>query len=121
MTQINQRTSLPLGRIAIGAATFAAPELIGSLFGFQPGADGAAAFMARLFGIRDVALGIGTLLSSGEAQDLWWRLGILCDAGDAATGWLAIRDGAPKRGPVMTMAVALGAVGAGLSAARSPA
>jgi hypothetical protein len=120
MTQ-NPRTSLPLGRIAIGAATFAAPEVLGGMFGFQPGADGAASFMARLFGVRDVALGLGTLLSSGEAQDLWWRLGILCDAGDAATGWLAVRAGAPKRGPVMTMAVALAAVGVGIGAARSTA
>lgn len=121
MTQIDPRTSLPLGRIGIGAATFAAPELVGSLFGFQTGADGAAAFMARLFAVRDVALGIGTLLSSGSAQDLWWRLGIACDAGDAATGWLAIRSGVPKRGPALTMAVALAAVGAGLGAARSTA
>lgn len=119
MTAINPK-HLPLGRIAIGAATYAAPDLVGTVFGFKPAEDQVGAFMGRLFGVRDLALGIGTLASKGEAQALWWRLGILCDAADAATGVLAYQTaGAPKRGAVMTIAVALGAVGLGFVGARS--
>lgn len=119
MTAINPK-QLPFGRIAIGAATYAAPDLVGTVFGFKPSEDQAAAFMARLFGVRDVALGIGTLASKGEAQAMWWRLGMLCDAADAATGLLAFQSpGAPKRAAVMTMAVALGALGIGFAGARA--
>jgi hypothetical protein len=120
MSAINPK-HLPLGRIAVGASTFVAPELIGSLLGFKPSEDQAGAYMARLFGVRDLALGVGTLASSGEAQALWWRLGIVCDLADAANGYLSMQRGAPKRGAIATVALALGAVGLGILGTRSSA
>jgi hypothetical protein len=75
--------------------------------------------MGRLFGIRDLVLGLGVLTSQGETQKQWWRLGVLCDVADAAAGVLGIRAGAPKRGHIMATVTALGAVGLGVQALRA--
>ena len=46
-------------RAAIGAAAWLMPRLSGRLFGLDPDANPQAAYLGRLFGVRDVALGIG--------------------------------------------------------------
>ena len=43
----------------------------------DPESNPQASYMGRLFGIRDVALAAGTLNSTGEARNLWLRLGRL--------------------------------------------
>jgi hypothetical protein len=119
MAQLNPTTSLPLLRIAAGAGAYAFPDLTGKVLGLKLKDNHDAVFLGRLFGARDVLLGLGTLASTGEAKKLWWRLGIIADVADAGAGILGVRAGAPKRGHIMSTAAALGAVGLGISALGS--
>lgn len=114
--------ALPFIRMAIGAGAWALPQLTGPLFGFQSMDNQESVYFGRLFGVRDVILGVGLLSTEGDAQRLWWRLGIVCDAADAAAGVLGFRADAPKRAMVLSTATAASAVAmgvAGLRAARS--
>jgi hypothetical protein len=109
---------LPALRIAIGGGAYAFPKLTGVIFGFDT-SNQETTYMARLFGVRDVVLGVGVLASSGEARKFWWRLGILADAADAGAGVLGLKSGAPKRAMIMSTATALLAIGLGVAAAGS--
>ena len=107
-------------RVAIGAGAWAAPNTTGKLFGLDPGNNPQAAFLARLFGVRDVALGVGTTATTGSSRRMWWQLGIACDLLDAAAAALAARNGTvPKAAAVMAGATALAAVGLGVAALAS--
>ncbi len=81
------------GRMLFGVAFFAAPRPSMRAVGLAPDDNPQALHWARIFGIRDAALGLGLLGSRGDARRLWWRLGMLCDAGDAAAGVLSWRRG----------------------------
>jgi hypothetical protein len=101
--------SLSLARIAIGAAAYAAPEL--SLRAMMLDSTHAeTTLFVRLFGVRDLALGVATLLAKPQHKPAMLGLGMLVDAGDAGAGYLALRSGAVK--PAVGMAIA----GAGASA-----
>src|SRR3954470_14376292 len=98
-------------RAQIGASAWLAPNLTGKLFGLDPKSNPQAAFLARLFGARDLALAAGTLGSSGEARTQWLRLGLACDAADAAAAFLAARNGTvPKHAAILAGGTALAAV-----------
>ena len=56
------------------------------------GRDPSAAYWARLFGIRDMALAAGLALSRGEDRRRWRALAIVSDAGDAFAGEMAARE-----------------------------
>jgi hypothetical protein len=86
-------TVLRVLRINIGAGAWIAPRLAGRLFGLDAIANPQLAYVGRLFGVRDVALGVGLQLSSGQSRRLWLQLGILCDAADSVAGILAGRKG----------------------------
>jgi hypothetical protein len=116
MPQITPQQALPAIRLAIGAGAYAFPDLTGTIFGFNIKGNHEAVFMGRLFGVRDVALGVGVLAAKGDDKRLWWQLGILCDVADAAAGILGLKAGAPKRGNIMATATALSAVGIGIAA-----
>jgi hypothetical protein len=116
---INPQQALPAVRLAIGAGAYAFPDLTGKIFGFDMKDNHEAVFMGRLFGVRDLVLGIGVLSSSGEAQAHWWRLGIFCDIADAAAGLMGVKAGAPKRGHILATVTALGAAGLGVAALKS--
>jgi hypothetical protein len=112
--------SLAGARIAIGASAWLAPNLSGRLFGLDPKGNPQASFLGRLFGARDLALGIGTLTSEGEARRLWLRLGVLCDTLDFFAAWLGARSGAlPKHAAALSGTAALGAAGMGVAALAS--
>ena len=104
------------GRLLFGVAFFTAPRTSMRAVGL-PGAP-AAAHWGRVFGIRDVALGLGLLATRGDARRVWWRLGMLCDLGDAVAGVVSWRRGelAPGAG---SLALFSGSalVGVGLGAA----
>jgi hypothetical protein len=87
--------------------------------GMDPYSNPQAAYMARLFGIRDLTLGIGLLSARGDARRLWWRVGILCDLADAVGGLLSARQGElPSHPRLLAPAfAAAGAVGASLGTA----
>jgi hypothetical protein len=116
---MNPKQALPGLRIAIGGGAFLAPYLTAKIFGLDATDNNEAVFLARLFGIRDVALGIGQMSSSGEGGQLWWQLGVICDLGDAWAALLGLRAGLPKRGGIMSAATALAAAGMGIAAMNS--
>ncbi|HTX45330.1 MAG TPA: hypothetical protein VMD48_03585 [Solirubrobacteraceae bacterium] len=118
---MNPKQALPAVRFAIGAGAFAAPVLTGKAFGLSTKDNHEAVFLGRLFGIRDLALGIGQTLSSGEGNALWWQLGIVCDFGDAIAAFKMFKAGGPKVASVLAGATALSAVGLGIAALSAPA
>ena len=112
---MNPVIGLSLGRIAVGAAAVANPELAARTFQLDPVSNPQLPYVTRLFGIRELAFGLATLMSSGRARTGIVGLGILVDAADGATGYLAMQDGTVSRKTAMTlMAPAAGAVLSGL-------
>lgn len=105
---------LSLGRIAIGVGSIASPSLSAKVFGLSPEANPQMAFMTRMFGVREIALGSLTLLARGRARRTMVLAGMAVDGGDAATGVIAL---ARKEVPLLSagglIVVALGAVGSG--------
>jgi hypothetical protein len=114
-------------RVVIGLAALVAPRLASKLFGLDAEANPQAPYLARLFGVRDIALGIGALTSSGEARKKWVTLGIGVDATDAVSATLAGKDGsvsgftATKLAAPAVAAVALGVFASGGADAEAPA
>lgn len=104
-------------RMAIGTSAWATPRLAGKAFGLDSDGNPQSPYLARLFGIRDLALGVGALTTSGEARRQWLMLGMVCDAADAAAGVMAGRAGyLPKLPTVLVTGVALVAAGMGAAA-----
>lgn len=115
--QIIQR--LVITRTAIGLGAWLAPRLSGRLFGLDPAANPQAPYLGRLFGVRDVALGVGLSASSGADRRQWLQVGVACDLADAAAGILAGRAGElPKRATVLVTGTALLAAAMGVAAIR---
>ncbi|MCW3067157.1 MAG: hypothetical protein JWN32_4329 [Solirubrobacterales bacterium] len=106
-------------RAAIGVGAWAAPDTTGKLFGLDPVGNPQASYLARLFGVRDIALAAGTLGTDGASRKLWLQLGIACDVADAAAGVLARRKGVlPAWSAVLVTATAVGAAVTGVLALR---
>ncbi len=104
-------------RSAIGVGSWVAPRLTGKLFGLDIAANPQAPYLARLFGVRDAALGYGLVTSEGAQLDLWLRIGIACDVADAAAGVLAGRAGElPKFSAVLVTGTAVFAASLGVAA-----
>src|SRR3954463_7368215 len=99
-------------RVAIGTSAWATPRLAGKAFGLDSDSNPQSPYLARLFGIRDLALGVGTLTSTGESQRRSLAPGPPCDAAHAAAGVPAGRAGyLPKIPPVLVTGTALVAAG----------
>jgi hypothetical protein len=104
-------------RMAIGTSAWATPRMAGKAFGLDADANPQSPYLARLFGVRDLALGIGALTTKGDSRRHWLMLGMLCDAADAAAGMLAGRAGyLPKVPTALVTGTALVAVGLGAAA-----
>lgn len=106
--------NLAVLRLVIGIGAWVLPGFAGRLFGLDPAGNPQAPYLSRLFGVRDIALGLGTLQSSGEARQRWLQLGVLCDAADTAAAELGRRAGylsAPTALLLGTPAVAATALG----------
>lgn len=103
-------------RIAIGSSAWAAPNRTAALFGLDPKSNPQASYLARLFGVRDVALAVGAMRSTGPSRRLAGQLLVLCDVFDAGAALLAGRNGTlPTRAALMGGATALGAAGLGVA------
>ena len=114
---MNPVIGLSLGRIAVGAVALANPEATAKLFQLDPTTNPQVPYMTRLFGSREVALGLITLLSRGKAQRGVIGVGVLVDAADAATGYLAMQDGSVTRKTALALVVpAVGAAASGVLA-----
>jgi hypothetical protein len=120
MPALNPSTTLPALRVAIGGGAWAAPGVTGKAFGFKNiGSNHEALYMARLFGVRDIALGAGALAAKGPSSRLWWQLGVVCDLADAAAGVISFRSGGPKVPAVLSTITALAATGLGIAVLAS--
>jgi hypothetical protein len=79
--------------MSIGLASWTTPRLAGRLFGLDAGANPQSPYLARLFGVRDVALAWGALSTDGEARRQWLVAGLACDTADALAGIAGGRGG----------------------------
>lgn len=119
MGQLSHITSLAVTRLAVGGSAFFTPRLAGRVFGLDVEANPQAPYLARLFGVRDAALGIGILTSEGDARRQWLAIGVACDAADVLAGLAAGRKGyLPKASAAIVTATALGAIAMGALALR---
>lgn len=111
---MNPVNGLALGRIAIGATALASPSLAAKLFRLDLGRNPQLPYLTRMFGSREIALGVVTLLAKGNARRKLIALGMAVDGADAFAGVDAVRNGSVSQstGAFLT-APALGAVVAG--------
>lgn len=104
---------MALGRVALGLAPFVAAGPASRLLGFPPSHDNATSrLMARLFGVRDVGLGVLVLyaIRHPEAASFIFLFNAATDAGDAFSAGVPLlrRDGI-DRGAGFTATLAGGA------------
>lgn len=92
--------SLAAMRVGIGTLAWAKPDLAAKLFGFDE-PDGQSRYTWRLFGVRDVVVGLGTLTSGGPQRRTWATVGLACDVADGAAGALGRRDVPAKSAAAM--------------------
>jgi hypothetical protein len=116
---MNPVLGLSLGRIAVGTVALARPDVAARTF--QLGAaDPQLSYIIRLFGSREVALGLLTVLADGGTRRTMVLGGALVDAADAATGYLRWKEGAiSRKTAIKLIAPAVGAVGAGIASLRT--
>lgn len=101
--------ALAAGRIAAGVAAWLAPNLSARLMGMQPSAS--ATLGLRLFGARDVALGVAYLKADQKVREKLLTLGMAVDGGDALAALAAGRRGGIRRfNSLLIAASALAAV-----------
>ena len=112
---MNPVTGLALGRIAVGVAALAKPDLLTSGMGQQPGSP----LLAQAFGSREIAIGVLTLASRGAARRNLTLVGMGIDGADAATAYLGVRSGTvPKTLGLGLAGLAVGGVVSGLVGLR---
>jgi hypothetical protein len=101
-------------RVGIGGLAWARPDLAAKLFG-MPAPDGQEPYLWRLFGARDVAVGLGTIGAAGSQRRTWATFGLLCDAADGAAAALGHADGHLPAGATRALiTVPAAAVGLGV-------
>lgn len=105
-------------RFVLGTTSWFTPRFFMAAIGMDPYNNPQAAYMSRLFGVRDLTLGLGLAATHGDARRLWWKLGILCDLGDAAAGAISSGRGEiPHGGRALFLFTGAGLVGANLGVA----
>ena len=106
-------------RLLVGGTSWLAPAMSARLSGFDPAGNPQAAYWARLFGVRDVVLGLGALQLTGDARRRLIQLTAACDVADLVATVLGRRSGSlPARTALLagSVAVAAGAVAAAAAA-----
>lgn len=87
--------TIGLGRAALGAAAYASPELLarppGNMAGITATPD--TIYMTRLFGARDLTVGVLTVLPPTRRGAL--AIGTVFDVLDVGSGLQAEKDGMP--------------------------
>lgn len=101
------RTTGPT-RIGIASLLLAKPQLMARLLHGNDHADGKTRLTLRMFAVRELALGVGTLLGAGTGSDVrrWLLVLALVDTGEALILLPAIRRGtvAPTAGLALVVA-----------------
>jgi hypothetical protein len=119
---MNPMIGLSLGRIVVGAFSFARPALAAKMFGLDVENNPQGPYLARLFGSREIAIGTATLLARGKTRRNLVLAGIGVDAADAATGVLGIKDkSVRKRAGAMLIVPAILALLSGFAGLRQKA
>ncbi len=104
--------AIAAGRMALGASYSLAPGLALRLWPAKGShTDPAARFLARSTGVRDLAIGVGTLFALQKDAPVrgWLEAGALADAGDAVAVVLGARH-LPRARAVLAFAAAAGTV-----------
>jgi len=107
--------AVAIGRIALGASFVLFPG--GALRAWPGGAlakGPVVTMLARTVGVRDIALGLGTLMAVQHDVPVrgWLEAAMLADAGDAAVIVLSFRH-LPRMRAVAMLGASVGAVVAG--------
>lgn len=107
-------TVLGAMRTTVGLALVVTPSTLGRLLGVDRTTARRLAYLSQMIGVRELALGLGTLDALRRDQDTRpWVLGqALSDAGDAAALAVAVRGGKVNRftGALIVLAGTAGAV-----------
>lgn len=109
-------TAMAIGRVAIGVSAVLVPGPSSRLLGYPPEQDSPTArLMGRLFGVRDVALGVLVWHIRDEATEsrFVYKLNAWVDAGDAAAMVAALigRQGIDRAALSSAALASLGAAG----------
>ena len=86
--------ALAIYRAFAGLSVWLAPSQMARAFCLKVGEDSALAYVGRLAAIRELTLGVGPVLSQGEARRTWLRLALMCDVSDTVAAVAGAR-GAP--------------------------
>jgi hypothetical protein len=107
------------GRQLVGAAFVLAPGLAGSAWIGSDARRRPVKVLARAFGVRDLAIGLGTVIALDRGTPVrgWIEAGVLSDAIDTAASLLAGSSIPPA---IRWPCVALGAGSAALGARLAP-
>lgn len=88
--------AMAVGRIALGAASVAAPGAMARTFGTQRSAE--LDYMTRVFGARAIALGTAYLLAGPDERTRLQRLCVGVDVSDTVSGLSElVRSSGPTR------------------------
>lgn len=116
---MNPVTGISLGRVALGAAALVSPRLAGRVLGAEESRNPQLPLLSRLFGSREVAVGLITLVAPTGARKRLIGAGIAVDVADAAAAFAGVRSGSlSRRDGIVFGAVATGAVAVGLLGLR---
>jgi hypothetical protein len=130
VTDTTLTVALATGRCGVGAAVFLRPNLLTRGMGVDRATADRSAWVARMFAVRDFAVGAGVLwavrqgsgllegglLNRGPSRELraMLLLGVLCDVGDAIAVSTALRQRSVSALPAAaTLATAVGAAATG--------
>jgi hypothetical protein len=106
-------------RMAIGLAVWTTPRITCKTFGIDVPGNPQSPYLARLFGVRDVALACGILGTEGDAQRQWLLAGVACDIADTLAGIAGARRGyLPKLTSALVSGTALSGVVLGAAVLR---
>jgi hypothetical protein len=107
------------GRIAVGAAFVLLPGLAGRMWISSDAARRPVKVLARAFGARDLALGLGVVIALDRGTPVrgWIEAGVLSDAIDTCASLLAGSSIPPA---IRWPCIALGAGSAAAGAALAP-
>ncbi len=101
-------------RTAVGVSSWFTPRVAGRAFGLDASANPQSPYLARLFGVRDLALAVGVLTAPPQARRQWLMIGIGCDLVDVVSGLAGTRAGyLSKASGAMVTGAAVGAVALG--------
>jgi hypothetical protein len=82
---------LNVGRMVVGAVALSKPDLLARTLGLDL-SNAQWPYISRMFGGREIALGVVTILAKGTARRNLVAAGIAVDTTDAVSGALALRE-----------------------------